>query len=136
MAFEKKVYLQSFSDHVDLCISSAIKNIGCSGPSEVKFHFGFDNLYEEALEHGHVKSLGGRLLKPNQLKDLSIDQVAKYTFIDGTVPIWINLYFEGICNDIAVIRVVASKELTGDDSKLYNMPEGTKQFRIMRCVEN
>ena len=56
---------------------------------------GGEGLYEEALSQGSIKFLGGRILKPEQLQNVSVYDAARYTYVDGKIPVWINLYFEG-----------------------------------------
>ena len=88
-------------------------------------------LYEEALSQGSIKFLGGRILKPEQLQNVSVYDAARYTYVDGKIPVWINLYFEGYDKQYSYIRVVTSTTLTKKEGELYDMPEGTKQFHIL-----
>ena len=131
MTFNKNTYYDNFKRHVELCIYNAQKKLDKKIPNEVKCYFGFEELYENAKSKGFVKSLGGRLLKPEELRLLSIIDVAKYTYVNGKIPVWINLYFEGFDENYSFVRIVTSDQLTDDEALLYDMPEGTKQFHLL-----
>lgn len=133
--FDKKAYINQFTEQVKLCIHMASKLFNTHMPmdvrTDIKCSLGVEGLYDEALSTGSIKFLGGRILKPEQLKRVSVYDAARYTYVDGKIPTWINLYFEGYNNQYSYIRVITSSKLTDQYHQLYNMPEGNKQFHLL-----
>jgi len=133
--FNKKAYINQFTEQVKLCVQFASKSfntyLSFDIRTDIKCFIGGEGLYEEALSQGSIKFLGGRILKPEQLQNVSVYDAARYTYVDGKIPVWINLYFEGYDKQYSYIRVVTSTTLTKKESELYDMPEGTKQFHIL-----
>ncbi len=128
---EKKTYFDSFEKHIKKCIEYSENRAKRELPKEVKLLLGLPEEYENALAYGYLKYLGGRKLPPEKLVNLSIHEVVKFTYVNGKVPTWINLYYEGYDEQFSYVRVLTSKRVSGELSKLYEMPEGGVQFHIL-----
>ena len=128
---EKSTHLDSFKENIEKCIELSERRAGKELPKKVKCLLGLPEQYENTLVDGYLKYLGGRKLSPDQLINVPVHVAAKFTFVDGKVPSWINLYYEGYDEESSYIRILTSKTLSGDVSKLYKMPEGGTQFRIL-----
>lgn len=134
--FSKKRYIDTFIEYVSKCVELEKRLIEKALPTNVLIRLGTTDLYEEAQKNGQVKFLGGRYLDASKLKNIKPEDAAIYTFIDGKTPCWVNLLYEGYDKKYSYIRVLYCRDLTDDESRLYDMPEGNKQFRIMLSMEN
>lgn len=80
---------------------------------------------------GKVKFLGGRILAPNQLVLQPFHTACRYMWVDGKVPIWINLNVWRIEEDSTTIQIMLSKRLCGERSELMHQREGNPPFHVL-----
>lgn len=135
MPFEKETFIKRFVKQANLCVSFAEKYLGKPLPKEIMCNIGGDYLYKTALRKKHIKYIGGRLLKPEQLRNVSVYRAAKLTFADGKTPRWIDLCYEEYDDNYSYIEVNASRRIVGDESKTMRFPEGTRQFHLLGPAE-
>lgn len=80
---------------------------------------------------GRVKFLGGRLLRPEALLGVEEKQAARYLWVDGKVPVWVNLKVHGVDEDHTYIQVIFNPDrLTNDDTRLMYQEGGAPPFSL------
>lgn len=84
---------------------------------------------------GRVKFLGGRLLTPDQLHGVDGTRACRYLWVDGQIPVWINLNVASADERFTYVEVRVSHLLTADDRVLYHQWEGNPPFHVLSpCV--
>jgi hypothetical protein len=83
---------------------------------------------------GKCKVWGGRLLDSSNLENVEPEDAWKYLWVDGKIPHWINVYYDGH-NEAALTLVIrACSHVTDNDEALYHAREGNPPFHILcRC---
>lgn len=130
MPCDKEMYIKRFVEHAERCVRSAERYLSKSLPKNILCNIGGSYLFEIAQKEGHVKYIGGRLLKPDQLRRVSPYRAAKLTYADGKIPRWINLYYEGYDDNYSYIEVRVSMQMVDEESKTMNHPSGAKQIQV------
>ncbi|WP_217442611.1 hypothetical protein [Myxococcus sp. CA033] len=78
---------------------------------------------------GRVKFLGGRLLRPEVLMGVEEKQAARYLWVDGKAPVWVNLKVCAVDEHHTYIQVLFNPDrLTNDDTRLMYQQEGYPPF--------
>ncbi|MCG8672224.1 MAG: hypothetical protein MI867_22655 [Pseudomonadales bacterium] len=131
MRFDRGKYLNLFSQKVSGCILAESNLLDIELPLNAKLSLGPEDIHLKANDQGLVNYLDDRLVEPDRLKLLSAKEAGELTFLDGKVPSWINLVFEGYDKDYSYIRCFYCRDLASSDEQLRPMPDGTKQFRIL-----
>lgn len=127
---DKVEFSNRLKEFTERCLVFAESQSGKSYPKNVRYTLGFYDHENDSFWDAPLKYLGGKLISREQIFNLSPKEIVKLHYIDGKVPLWVNLYFHKFDQEYSYIRVVSAKDITDDDSHLYNMPEGSNQFRI------
>lgn len=130
MPCDKERYIKRFVEHAEHCVRFAERYLSKSLPKDILCNIGGNYLFGIAQKEGHVKYIGGRLLKPDQLRRISVYRAAKLTYSDGKIPRWINLYYECYDDNYSYIEVLVSRNMVDEESKTMNHPSGAKQIQI------
>lgn len=131
MSIDKKWYVDRLKLKIAKCLELEEKLLSRELPKDVRINLGTEDLYAQAKKQGQVMFLGGRHLAPEQTISITIEDAALYTFVDGEIPSWINLHFEGYDEKYSYIRLYYCADLVDSEDKLRPMPDGSKQFRIL-----
>lgn len=127
------IELQSFSSvfgiAVKRCVSTAQHFVNETLPNESRFTFSAARHWVGA--DGKVKFLGGRILAPDRLVLQPFHIACRYMWVDGKVPIWINLCVSQIESNITTIEIMLSKQLCGEVQGLMHHREGYPPFHIL-----
>jgi hypothetical protein len=127
---DKLAFITAFDQATARCRSFAQRYVIEGLPTTVRFDF---EVYGRTPNNkGQIKYLGGRLLTREQLCGVEPIQARKYLWIDGKIPLWINLSVQSVDGDFTFIEVHACNRVTDDDGKLYYTRDGTKTpFQIL-----
>lgn len=100
-------------------------------PKSLRFNFGIaDRLPVDA--RGHVKFIGGRLLKPEELKGLAKARAGQFLWVDGKIPVWINLTVDYFDESHTYIEILFNAQLLTDClDRLMHEREGNPPFHVL-----
>jgi hypothetical protein len=118
----------AFDQATALCREFAQRHVVEALPASVKFDFAAANRSPDA--QGRIKFLG-RLLTPDQLCNVEPARACKYLWVDGKLPLWINLNVQKADDAHTYIQVMVTDRLTADDSSLYHQNEGNPPFHVL-----
>lgn len=124
----KDWFRRTLSEAIGRCLSVKEQALGRPPPGNLRFNVRWS--YPLDTE-GRVKFLGGRLLAPGQLQDLSADRVAELLWVNGLVPMWINLSIESVEGDATVFEVAFANQLARSHRELRNQREGVAPFHLL-----
>jgi hypothetical protein len=118
---------------IDVSRRLAEKILGYPVPSEVRFHLGDIARFQtkKPVQEGMVRVLGGRILRPSEIENLDASKVAKFLWVDGKVPVWINLHARRSDERAYFVEVATSETLTEDESRFYHKGEGNPPFHVL-----
>jgi hypothetical protein len=100
-------------------------------PKSLRFNFGMAERLPVNAK-GRVKFIGGRLLKPEQLKGLEKAKAGQLLWVDGKIPVWINLrvdYFDE--NHTCIEILFNAQRLTDNHERLMHEREGNPPFHVL-----
>lgn len=80
---------------------------------------------------GLITFLGGRRLRPDQLRGVEPVRARKYLWVDGKVPQWVNLAVHAADAEHTYIEVMVTDRLATDPDHLYHQREGNPPFHIL-----
>ncbi len=100
-------------------------------PKSLRFNFDIaDRLPVDAK--GRVKFIGGRLLKPEELKELTKAKAGQFLWVDGKIPVWINLTVNYFDESHAYIEILFNAQLLTDNhERLMHEREGNPPFHVL-----
>lgn len=71
---------------------------------------------------GKLKFLGGRFVKPSELKNFSVDRAASLLWVDGKVSSWINIHPQNYTAETTEMKLEFSKLLVpAEKRKNYHL---------------
>lgn len=100
-------------------------------PNTIRFNITWNEINETINTKNYIKFLGGRLLYPEDLKNINYIKTRKMLWIDGKIPQWINMYVSDIIGDTTLITISLCNQIAADTSKLYHSQEGNPPFHIL-----
>src|SRR3989442_639402 len=118
----------AFDRATHACVALARRVVKKPLPRAVLYHFAARS--KPCDSNGRIKFLAGRLLLPQDLADVPAAQAARYLWIDGRVPTWINLHAWGADQEVFYIEIRTSGLLTVDDIALHER-EGYPPFHVL-----
>ena len=122
-------FIAAFDRAAALCRGFAQKFVTQELPASLRFDFAAAGRPTD--QAGRVKFLGGRLLRPAQLRAVEPVRAREYLWVDGKVPRWINLSVHAADAEHTYIQVAACGRLTGDPAALYHQREGNPPFHVL-----
>lgn len=126
----KSEFAQVFEQAALECLKLAQELVSDQLPHSLRFNLRSGIL--ETLDSGQVKFIGGRILLPEQLSGVEGKQAGQWLWVDGKIPVWINLMVSGYDEHHTFIEVSFScSKLTSRDSQLRYGGWGLPPFHIL-----
>jgi hypothetical protein len=126
----------AFDEAAALCRGFAQQFVIEEIPTTLRFDFEAAGLTPN--NQGLIKYLGGRLLTSEQPRGVEPMRARKYLWIDGKIPLWINLRVHAVDGDFTFIEVHVCDRVSADDRKLYYTKDGVQRRRftssVRRCL--
>lgn len=133
MRFEE--FWAQFAEASKAALAFARRFVVTPLPDDLRYHL--DTLGETVCgtqpdDLPRRKILGGRILTEDKLRGLKADRAAKFLWVDGKLPEWINLNVENADAQYTYVRVLASSLLVKDVAEcLYRCRDGATPFHIL-----
>src|SRR5689334_61384 len=125
----KTSFMSTFDQAATFCREVAERHVIEALPESLRFDFAAAS--RPPYEQARIKFLGGRLLAPDQLRNVEPSRAREYLWVDGKVPLWINFNVHEMDATHTYIMVMVSHQLTSNDSVLYHQDEGLPPFHIL-----
>lgn len=106
-----------FKTHLDLSVAQVADIVWRQSPKKIAPGLPQINIRPISFEHskplpeGHLKFFGGRIMKESDLTDVSVKNAARYLWIDGKVPDWINVLSESLDGERLIVGLWCSSRL-------------------------
>ncbi len=123
----KEEYIRRFDIAVAQCRTLTEMMLGRTLPKAIRF----DVHPVSRFRDGNVKLLGGRLKKPENLMSMEYVEARKCFWVDGRVPLWIDVQVTRIEPESTIIEIRSSHKLNESESKLYHKQEGIPPFHVL-----
>lgn len=127
----KDWFRRTLSEAIGRCVSAREQAFGRPLPANLRFNVRWSYPVDS---EGRLKFLGGRLLAPGQLQEVTADRVAELLWVNGLVPVWINLSIESIASDATVFEVAFANQLARSHRELRNQREGVAPFHLLEAT--
>ena len=126
---DKDAFIAAFNQAAMFCRDFAQQFVIEDLPTRLSFDF--VAAARTPNDKGLIKFYGGRLLRPEQLRHVEPVQARKYLWIDGKIPLWINLSVHAADAEFTFIEVCACDRLTDNEVTLYHKREGNPPFHVL-----
>jgi len=124
-----QTFITAFNRAANDCRQFARRFVLEELPESLRFDFGAARGKPDA--GGKIKYRGGRLLTPEDLRGVDAVTARKYLWVDGRIPVWVNMHVLFADAEHTYIEIHAGSVHTDDDSALYYADAGNPPFHIL-----